>query len=296
MGKSSKYISGALAFGIYFALIGLIFFYFNVRKSEKSIHFVEKNEQRIQVSLGGPAAKSTPQPKPVQKPTPKPIQKPTPKPKPKPVEKPKPAEKPKPKPEPKPVEKPTPKPEPKAVPKPVEKPKPAEKPKPKPEPKPVSKPTPKLVPKTQPKVNDLFAKVNAPQKKELIKVTDKPVIDKPKNDLIKVSDKPSASQLVSNSLKIQKNSDSGVENAYFAKIEKILQGWPAQSEFAGEKAKVWFKVQVDGSFEFRILTGSSISAFNEGLEGYLRQLQKIGFGRHQGGRPYELEVDFVANE
>ncbi|DAB40691.1 MAG TPA: hypothetical protein CFH81_04140 [Sulfurovum sp. UBA12169] len=114
--------------------------------------------------------------------------------------------------------------------------------------------------------------------------------------MIKVSDKPSASDLVSNSLKIQKNSDSGVENAYFAKVEKILQGWPAQSEFAGEKAKVWFKVQVDGSFQFRIITGSSAPGFNEGLEAYLTQLQKIGFGPHQGGRPYELDVEFEANE
>ena len=256
MEKYSKFISGSLAFGVYFALIGMLLYYFNVHNAKKSIHYVEKNEQRIQVSISSPAQKK----KSESKPAAKPISKPQPKPEPKPV--------------PKPAPKPVPKPEPKQ--KPVE--------------KPIKKPEAKKEPPKVVKTSDLFAKVNT-----FDKSTQKPVENKPVNDSIKVSDKPSTSQLFS-SLKIQKNSDSGVENAYFAKVEKILQGWPAQSEFAGEKAKVWFKVQVNGSFEFRIISGSSMPGFNEGLEAYLTQLQKIGFGPHQGGRPYELDVEFEANE
>ncbi|MDQ1326352.1 MAG: hypothetical protein QG564_1477 [Campylobacterota bacterium] len=286
MEKYSKFISGSLAFGIYFALIGVLLFYFNVHKAKKNIHYVEKNEHRIQVSISSPMQKTKSEPKTA------PRSKPAPKPQPTPIKKPEP--KPVPKPEPKPVPKPEPKPTPKPVP--VEKPLPKEKVAPKVVEKPMKKPEQKKQPPKAVKTSDLFAKVNTPEKKNITKPNEKPVANKPVNNLIKVSDKPSASDLVSNSLKIQKNSDSGVENAYFAKVEKILQGWPAQSEFAGEKAKVWFKVQVDGSFQFRIVTGSSAPGFNEGLEAYLMQLQKIGFGPHQGGRPYELDVEFEANE
>ena len=294
MEKNSKLVSGALAFGIYFALLGVLLYYFNVHNAKKSIHYVEKNEHRIQVSISSPIqktkseSKAAPHSKPAPKPQPKPIKKPEPKPIPEPAAKPKPA--------PKPIPKPTPKPTPKPKPVPAEKPLPREKVVPKAVEKPVQKPEEKKQPPKVVKTSDLFAKVNTPEKKDIVKPSETPAESKPVNNMIKVSDKPSASDLVSNSLKIQKNSDSGVENAYFAKVEKILQGWPAQSEFAGEKAKVWFKVQVDGSFQFRIITGSSAPGFNEGLEAYLTQLQKIGFGPHQGGRPYELDVEFEANE
>jgi len=77
-----------------------------------------------------------------------------------------------------------------------------------------------------------------------------------KNNLIKVSDKPSASDIVSDSLKNEKNSDSGIENAYLARIEEKLKGWPAQSEYAGETAKVSIIVDPSGHFEFKIITAS----------------------------------------
>ena len=63
MEKYSKLVSGALAFGIYFALIGVLLFYFNVHNSKKSIHFVEKNEHRIQVSISSPIQKTKSEPK-----------------------------------------------------------------------------------------------------------------------------------------------------------------------------------------------------------------------------------------
>ena len=102
--------------------------------------------------------------------------------------------------------------------------------------------------------------------------------------------------MVSDSLKIQKKSDSGIENAYLAMIEEKLKGWPAQSEYAGEKAKVWIKVEPSGIFRFKVITASGNEAFNSGLIVYLEQLQKIGFGPHKGNRPYELDVEFIANE
>ncbi len=102
--------------------------------------------------------------------------------------------------------------------------------------------------------------------------------------------------MVSSSLKIQKKSDRGIENAYFALIEEKLKGWPAQSEYAGEMAKVWIKVQPSGRFVFKVTTASGIDAFNSGLIAYLEQLQRIGFGPHKGKRPYTLNVEFVATD
>ena len=153
-------------------------------------------------------------------------------------------------------------------------------------------------PKKVNKPKDLFANVTSKKKIEKpkpVKVVDTP--DKPKkNNIIKVSEKISASELVSNSLKIQEKSDSGIENAYLAMIEEKLKGWPAQSEYAGEKAKVWIKVEPSGIFRFKVISASGNDAFNSGLIAYLKQLQKIGFGPHKGNRPYELDVEFIATE
>ena len=90
--------------------------------------------------------------------------------------------------------------------------------------------------------------------------------------------------------------DRGVRNAYFAKVERILRAWPAQSEYAGETIKVWLRIRQDGSFSFRVLSASGNDKFNHKLIGFLKQLQKIGFGRHQNAKPYELNVEFVAKE
>ena len=94
----------------------------------------------------------------------------------------------------------------------------------------------------------------------------------------------------------KKNRDKGIENAYFAKVENVLQNWPAQSEFAGEKIKVWLRIKQDGSFTFKVLSASGNDLFNEELINYLKQLQKIGFGRHSNSKPYELNVEFIAKE
>lgn len=115
-------------------------------------------------------------------------------------------------------------------------------------------------------------------------------------DIIKVKEKSSAAELVSSSLKVQQSSDRGVENEYLAKIEEKLQGWPAQSEYAGEKARVIMEVEPSGSFTFRVISASSIPEFNEGLNAYLKQLQRFGFGPHKGDRAYKLDVEFIATE
>lgn len=272
--KSSTLISGVLAFAIYFSVIALLLFYFNSREEKKPVHFVKKNEERIRVSMSSPTQK-------------KEIKKPV---KPKPEPKPKKAVKPKPKPKPKPkkiVKE-------KVVEKKVIKEKVVKKPKVIKKKKDVNTTKPKKI--NMPK--DLFAnisskKVEKPKKPEKVKNTP----EKPKKITVaKVPEKASATALLFDSLKQQKSSDKGIENAYLALIEEKLKGWPAQSEYAGEKAKVWIKVEPNGTFIFKVVTASGNEAFNTGLMAYLEQLQKIGFGPHKGNRAYELDVEFVATE
>jgi len=273
--KSSTYISGALAFGIYFTLIGLLLFYFNTRDEKKPVHYVKKNEERIRVSMSTPKPAQPKviqqEPKKVVKPKPKPIPK-------KEVQK-------------KVVKKEVQK---KVVEKKVIKEKVVKKPQIVKKPKDLNTTKPKKV--NMPK--DLFANITSQKKMEKPKAVKAEMTPpKPtKSTVIKVADKPSASNLVSDTLKIQKSSDKGIENAYLAKIEEKLKGWPAQSEYVGEKAKVWIKVEPNGIFQFKLITASGNEAFNSGLKAYLEQLQKIGFGPHKGDRAYELDVEFVATE
>ncbi len=100
-----------------------------------------------------------------------------------------------------------------------------------------------------------------------------------------------ASDLIGNALSAK---SSGVEEGYKSKVKSILNGWPAQSNFAGNKARIKFVIEPSGRFEFEIISQSSNEEFNKGLVQYLRQLQRVGFGAHGGGRAYIFDVDFIA--
>ena len=256
--KSSTFISGVLAVGIYIALIVVLLIYFNTRDVKKPIHYVKKNEDRIRISVASPKdkPKKTVKKKVIKK-------KPTPKKKS--------------------VKKETVKKK-KIVKKKVLKEKVVKKPK---------KMKKQDINTTRPK------KVNKP-KSLFDNVKTKKQPSKPKKKKIekqKVT-KPtvSASELFNDSLKVQKTSDRGIENAYLAMVEEKLNGWPAQSDYAGEKAKVQLQIQTSGSFKFKVITGSSNPDFNIGLEEYLKQLQRFGFGPHKGGRVYKIDVEFIATE
>ncbi len=262
MMKQSKFLSGALAIGIYFFVIGLLIFYFNTKTEDKVKNYVTKDEHRIQVAISNTQHKKH-----------KVIKKKT---KPKVKKKPK-----------KNVKKETKK----STKKQIIKEKIVKK-------KTVKK---KDVNKTKPKkknhAKDLFSHIKTAKKKKLITVSEKPIKSKSKNNLIKVSDNiPSASERISNSLKNQKSKRSGVENAYLAKVQNLLEGWPAQSEYAGETVKVILYIQTSGFFEFKIKSASNNPNFNQGLTEYLEQLQEFGFGHHGGGRTYTFEAEFIAKE
>ncbi len=262
--KSPKLIWGLMSVGIYFATVGALIFYFNTRNEKKSVHYVKKNENRIQVALHTPKKekmiKSKPkklisQSKVKQKSKPKDIKK-------KVIQE-------------KIVKK-------LAIKKDVNKTKPQK--------QTVKKANKPKVKKT----SELFSKIKTEEKKLKMQITDKPIKSVTKKNIIKISEKHlSASERVSSTLKM---SDSGVENAYFAKVQSMLEDWPAQSDFAGEKATVILYIEPSGRFKFRIKSGSSIEDFNTGLMGFLEQLQTIGFGRHNAGRTYEFEAEFIAKE
>ena len=258
--KPSKLIPGVLAIGIYLVLLGLLVFYFNSRSEDKAKKYVKKDEHRIQVALSSSAKSKSVTKKKEKAKAVKKVQK---------------KSKPKLK---------------KTTKKRVIKEKVVKK-------KPVKK---KVVKKPKPKKNntkDLFANVKAPEKKNIIKVSKKPIKSKPKKNLIKMTDNPkSATNRINNSLKNQKSKETGVESAYLAKVQRLLEGWPAQSDYAGEKVKVILYISPSGFFDFKITSASRNPDFNRGLKEYLEQLQEFGFGRHKGGRVYNFEAEFIAKE
>ncbi len=247
--KTSKYLPGFLAVGAYLFLLTLLVFYFNNKNTDKAKKYVEKDEHRIQVALSSSSSKA------VKKKKPHKVKK---------------------------VKK-------KKVPKKVkQKPKVVKKKrviKEKKVKKHVKKRDHNKTKVTKRHVKDLFAHVTAPERKNFIQMSDKPV-----------QAKKSASSRIDDSLKNQKNAQSGVESAYLAKVQRLLEGWPAQSEFAGQKVKVVLHIEPNGFFEFRITSASNNRNFNKTLKAYLEQLQEYGFGRHKGSRTYNFEAEFIAKE
>ena len=147
-----------------------------------------------------------------------------------------------------------------------------------------SKDTPK-------KTSDLFASIRS----------DAPIVStiktKPSPKLSQVtkiskSTSSAASELINKEL--GKIGNAGVEDSYKSKVKSILQGWPAQNSYAGERAKISFVIQPNGDFDFKIIRPSANEEFNQGLVQYLKQLQRVGFGSHSGSRAYLFEVDFIA--
>ena len=277
--KSPKFLWGAISLAIYFTVVGLLVYYFNTRHIDKSKHYVKKDEHRIQVALASPKKKHKSRPKPKTKH----ISKTKVKPKPKPINKQK-------------I---------KDTKKKIIKEKLVKKLKKKKDEnltKLKKSKTKKIQNKKRKKVKnkktiDLFSQIKAKKKKIDIKMTDKPVVKKSKKNIIKVSDAaPSAIERINNALKNKKHSDSGVENAYFAHVQTMLESWPAQSDFLGEKATVTLYIKPSGMFEFQVTSGSNNEAFSHSVMDFLTQLQSIGFGRHNAGRNYEFEVEFSAKE
>ena len=273
--KSPKIITGIMAFLIYFILLGLVIYYFNTKSIDKTKHYVKKNEHRIQVSLA--RVKSTKKIKPKSKTSLNPKSKQIPKStSTKKIKTPK-------------ISKPIVK---KKLKKKIIKEKIVKKTINKKTPK-INKAPTKLLKRKETKIkhkvskkiktSDLFTKVK----------TKNNVKQKKKEKLIQKRTSK-ASEHIRELLKKQTIKDKGIENAYFSKVQALLQTWPAQSEFAGQKAIVRISVKPTGKFDFKVQTGSKNIQFNKELIAFLKQLQRLGLGRHKAGRSYEFNVEFIA--
>ena len=275
--KSPKLIWGLLALLIYVLIIGLLLFYFNTRNKVVPKHYVKKNEQRIQVSLNSQKKKKEK------------ISKPTIKQKVKPKSKLK-AKKIKPKPKMKEKEKKK-----KIIKEKVVKKLPKKKVENNITKKPKKKKLVKKVKKNKiikekdvKKTADLFATLNTKKHhKEKKKSSTNPK---------KTTKIPSALEKINKSSNAAKSKDKGIENAYFSKVQSLLETWPAQSNFAGQKAMVRIYVKPTGQFDFKVKSKSNNIDFNLGLIDFLEQLQRLGLGKHHGGKTYEIEVEFTAKE
>jgi len=278
--KSPKLIWGLLALLIYVLLIGLLLFYFNTRNEVVPKHYVKKNEHRIQVSLSSQKKKKEKISKSIIKQKVKSKSKPKAK-------------------------------------KIKSKPKMKEKKK-----KIIKEKVVKKLPKK--KVENNITK--KPKKKKLVKKIKKPKVKKNKikkeKDVKKTADLfatlntkkhhkekkksstnpkkttkiPSALEKINKSSNAAKSKDKGIENAYFSKVQSLLETWPAQSNFAGQKAMVRIYVKPTGQFDFKVKSKSNNIDFNLGLIDFLEQLQRLGLGKHHGGKTYEIEVEFTAKE
>jgi len=225
-----RLFAGIAAVIIYLAVIGLILYYFGFHHSDRSTHFVAKNQKGIAVSLAGPPRPTPPkaaaktQKKKRRHPKPRNIAAPQKSPAPKPVRK-----------------------------------------------------SPKV---RKPDTKRLFSHVKVPPKKSAEHLR---------------SGNTGRKKEGSKSLK-KSQSESGVENAYLAKVENLLKGWPAQANFAGEEIDIRLKIYPDGHFDYEILRLSGNPDFNHELISYLKQLQRFGFGPHSRSKPYDIEVKFIAHE
>jgi hypothetical protein len=146
----------------------------------------------------------------------------------------------------------------------------------------------KEVPKKTAK--DLFSNVKTKEiKREPVKQIPKPPIKEP--SVIKhnssVTDRIKAthqSGRVSNA-----NRERGVENAYIAKVKRHMMNWDAVGA-KGQMVTIHLTIFNSGKFRY---TASGVSgAMMSSLRHYLDTLNRIGLGRHQKSTPYSIRVDF----
>ena len=134
------------------------------------------------------------------------------------------------------------------------------------------------------------------KKRDNLKLFNNVKVNKTKTSEFKSKPAKRKRKVTVGSKEVKVNKDKGVEGKYLAKIQTILYGWPAQSDYAGKRAIVHLSIKKDGSFTFRLKERSKDDDFNKGLITYLKQLKNIGFGRHNSKKIYSIEVIFVAKE
>ena len=91
-----------------------------------------------------------------------------------------------------------------------------------------------------------------------------------------------------------RNRDSGVKNAYIAKVKRHLNNWSAQSNYKGNSATIRLTIRNSGKFRY-VITRTSSASLSAGLREFLAQLNRMGLGRHDKSSAYVITVHFKAN-
>jgi hypothetical protein len=73
-----------------------------------------------------------------------------------------------------------------------------------------------------------------------------------------------------------------------------VNGYPPNSDFAGASILIWLELESYGRFKFRIKEPSSNQSFNQGIENYLKQLQRRGLDRHKNRKAYSFNITIEA--
>ena len=89
------------------------------------------------------------------------------------------------------------------------------------------------------------------------------------------------------------NRDSGIKNAYIAKVKRHLNNWNAGSAHKGKRVSLSLTIYNSGKFSYQILGGGD-SNMRSSLSQFLKQLNRMGLGRHSKSSPYSIKVTFTA--
>ncbi len=90
-----------------------------------------------------------------------------------------------------------------------------------------------------------------------------------------------------------RNSDSGVKNAYIAKVKRHMNNWNANSAYRGKRVSLKLTIYNSGKFSYKIISGAD-GAMRASLSQFLDRLNRMGqLSRHSKSTPYSIRVDFT---
>jgi len=154
----------------------------------------------------------------------------------------------------------------------------------------------KKVPKKSAK--DLFASVKTkdvskrPVKRTAVKKRPKTSVSKRPSSIkhnSSVADRIKRSH--QSGIKSNANRDSGIKNAYIAKVKRYMNNWDAGSAHKGQRVTIALTIYNSGKFSYRIVSGKG--SIRSSLSQYLDRLKRIGLGRHSKSTPYSIKVSFT---
>ena len=154
----------------------------------------------------------------------------------------------------------------------------------------------KKVPKKSAK--DLFASVKTkdvskrPVKRTAVKKRPKTSVSKRPSSIkhnSSVADRIKRSH--QSGIKSNANRDSGIKNAYIAKVKRHMNNWDAGSAHKGQRVTIALTIYNSGKFSYRIVSGKG--SIRSSLSQYLDRLKRIGLGRHSKSTPYSIKVSFT---